>query len=83
MENIIFKRVQLDFRNTKVIGEFRKAQFELDTKRTNTAQIQKNDKTNREIDLISFFSDIRRYTPPIKQATDTCGGLWNSNFQKC
>ena len=82
MEKVIFKRVQLDFRITKVIEDFGKACFELVAKKTDTARIRKNYKSNRETDLTGFFSDIRRYTPPRKQAIDTCGGPLNSNFPK-
>ena len=83
MEKVIFKRMQLDFRIAKVIEDFGKARFELVTKKTDTARIQKNYKSNRETDFIGFFSDIERYTPPIKQAIGTCGGPQNNNFQKC
>ncbi len=33
MENVIFKRVQLDLRITKVIEDYGKAHLELDTKK--------------------------------------------------
>ena len=74
MEKVIFKWVQLDFGIAKVIEDFGKARFELNAKKTDTARIRKNYKSNRETDLTGFFSDIERYTLPIKQAIDTCGG---------